>query len=89
MADMGMDVQEFAHLEGDFQIEIIEEHPPFLEERQDVVCIIGEKRRIAVGGDECLPMQMPPVSVVTDAYVSDGCLVDRCRRGVVDGTDIP
>ncbi len=60
-----MDVYQLAHLAADGIVEIQKQLPPPLgKERPQVVLIILEERRFAVGRLYCLPVLPPPFTVV-------------------------
>ena len=65
-----MNVKQLAHQECDFHIEIVEVLPPALKEGAQVIGIMLEERRLAIGSLQGIPMQSSPVAVVADAYVA-------------------
>lgn len=64
-----MDIQQFAHLMGDGHVEIKEVLPAILKEGLQVVHIVIKEGAVAIGAHQGVPMQMPPVTMVTDAYI--------------------
>ena len=70
MLDVWMDVEQLAHQRGDVVIEVDEKLPSALEEGCQVVGIELKEGRLAVGTAYGIPVQVPPVAVVADAYVA-------------------
>ena len=68
-AYLRLDVEKFAHLFADSLVEIEEIVPTLLKERADIILIIIEERRLAIGALKGVPMQMAPVAVVADTEV--------------------
>ena len=66
-----MDIQEFAEFMGDGHIEVEQVLPPLLKERADIIYIIIKERTVAIGAHQSIPMQVAPVTVVTDADIRD------------------
>ena len=64
-------VEQFTHLLANLHVVVVEELPLALEKRADVVGVVVEKRRLTVCTEQRMPMDMPPVTVVADAYVPD------------------
>ena len=71
MLDVGMNVEQLAHLQHDFEIEVIEKFVVVLEEGVQVVSIILEERALIVGRLQGVPMYAAPGAVVADADVAD------------------
>ena len=66
-----MDIQQLAHLMGDGHVEIKEVLPTILKERLQVVHIVIKERTVAIGAHQGVPVQMPPVTMVTDADIGN------------------
>ena len=65
--DDGMNVEQLANLLADGFVEVEEIVPALFEERTQVVLIIHEEGRVAVGRLQGVPMEVAPVAVVADA----------------------
>ena len=60
---------------ADLQVVIIQKGPSALEEGGEVVGIVVEEGRLAVGREQRLPMLVAPLTVVADADVAYGAMV--------------
>ena len=69
-------VEQLAHLTGYGKVEIEKKLPFPLKERPQVIGIIFEKRALAIGRLQGLPMEMPPRAMVRHAHVFHLRLVD-------------
>ena len=67
--DDGMYIEQLANLLADGFVEVEEIVPALFEERAQVVLIIHEEGRVAVGRLQGVPMEVAPVAVVADADV--------------------
>ena len=74
------------HLAGYVEV-VVEEILPssFLKERANVVGVVVEEGRHAIGGREGLPVHMTPVAVVADNHLTHGTLAATRRLGQRDG----
>ena len=70
---------------GELQVEVEKKAETAFEERSKVVGIIFEKRALVVGRHDGLPMNMPPIAVVADAYVFHLHARSLLSRGAFDG----
>ena len=73
-ADIRTHVEQLAELGGYLHVEVEEKLPAALEERTQVVGVVHEERRLAVGRHDGVPMEVAPLAVVGDAYVAHGTL---------------
>ncbi len=73
-ADIGAHVEQLAELGGYLHVEVEEKLPAALEERTQVVGVVHEERRLAVGRHDGVPVEVAPLAVVGDAYVAHGTL---------------
>ena len=69
--DGGMNIEQLANLLADGFVEVEELVPALFEERAQVVLIIHEEGRVAVGRPQGIPMEVAPVAVVADVKVTD------------------
>lgn len=68
--DFGAQIQQFAHLRHDGTIEFHEAIEALLIERAKLIGVIEEIRTLLIGTDQGIPMQMPPIAVLTDAHLA-------------------
>ncbi len=61
------DVEQPAHHLCDGIVEINKKRPPLFEKHRKIISIKLKKRRIAVSASDGIPVEMPPVAMVTDA----------------------
>ena len=93
VADVRLDVEQFAHRLHDGLVEVHEELPFLLEERRQVVGIELEERRLAVGAAYGVPVEVLPVAVVAHPHVASERGVSPVlhrhgeRQGAVRGGD--
>ena len=78
--DVGMDVEKFAHLAGDVEIEVEEVFPMVFEKGADVVDVVVEERAVAVGTAERIPVFRAPFAVIADERLTVGIAVNGNRQ---------
>ena len=64
-----LDVEQLAHSVTDLEVIVVEPMPLTFEEWSEVVGIIFEEGRLAVGTCQCIPMYSSPCPMITDAHL--------------------
>lgn len=68
--DFGAQIQQFAHLRHDSAVEFHEAIEALLIKRAKLIGVIEKIRTLLIGTDQGIPMQMPPIAVLTDAHLA-------------------
>lgn len=63
-------IQQFAHLRHNGAVEFHEAIEALLIERAKLIGVIKEIRTLLVGANQGIPMQVPPIAMLTDAHLS-------------------
>ena len=69
IVDIGVDVEQFTYLLSNGFVEVEQIVPAAFKERTQIVFVIHEEGRVAIGRLKGVPMQVTPVAVVADADI--------------------